>query len=322
MSDFDENWQLKGTPDPATPDVQPNQIRMQQAAPAAQPAAQPAVQQPYAQPVQPMSQPVQPVSQQPYAQPVTPVMQQPVAQPIQQPVQQAYQQVYGGYAYPGQPVGYQQAGMQLDYAAMTAKRDESLAECQRLLNHFSPKIDVFQKYENCWANIEKFTKTSVAPLIWGILVALFGIISIVTTILETKSKHNLVPYLIVGGVIVLIGAGLIVLFVMKKKSHAAKKQKNIEEAIDLSNQLTLLYNGYGNCILPPEYIDPRIVYKLQAIIMSGSALTIPDALNLILMYQRVYSKIESEKARALQVSSEWFDGKPAFFNAVKYLNLR
>ena len=44
MSDFDDNWQISGSSDPATPDVQPHQV---------QPAAQPVqVFQP-AQPMQP-----------------------------------------------------------------------------------------------------------------------------------------------------------------------------------------------------------------------------------------------------------------------------
>ena len=344
MSDFDENWQLVGTPDPATPAVQPNQI--QQPAPATpyQPApvqsapvqpvnvqpvtAQPVVAQPVtAQPV--TAQPVAPVQAQPVVQPVQPVAQpvQPVAQPVyaapqpipQQPIYQP-SPVYGGYTYQPQPqqVVYQPA----DFAAAAEKRNASLAECQRILNHFAPKVDLFQKYELCNSNIEKFAKTSKAPLIWGIILALFGVFGIVSTVLETKSVHNLVPYLILWGVVTLAGAGLIVLFVLKGKSHKKKRQQYIEEAGELSNQLTILFNGFSNCILPPEYIDPRIVYKLQSIIMSGNAMTLPDALNMLLMYQRAYPKIEAAKATAASVTAERYEGKPAFFNAVSYLNLR
>ena len=353
MSDFDDNWQLKGTPDPATPDVQPNQIQQPVASPyqsAIQQPAQPVMQQPLAQPAaQPMQsaiqqtaqpvaqpaaqpiaqQPAQPVIQpqmqpqqvfaQPYQQPVYQQPAQPYAQPMGQPVYQAAPQMYGGYAYPGQPVAYQTP---VDYAAINAQREASLAECQRIINHFSPKVDVFQKYETLNSNIDKFSKTSVAPLVWGILVALAGIISVVTTVLETKSIHNLVPYLIAGGVVVLIGGGLILIFVLKKRSHKKKLKAFIEEAGELSNQLELLYNGFGSCPLPSEYVDPRIVYKLQQVIMVGSANTLQDALNMLLSVQRAYPKIEAAKAAAAAVTAERYEGKPAFFNAVSYLNLR
>ena len=90
MSDFDDNWQISGSSDPATPDVQPHQV---------QPAAQPVqVFQP-AQPMQPAApqMPMQQPMTQPVAQPMgQPVYQQPVVQPMQgQPVYQqpAYQQV-------------------------------------------------------------------------------------------------------------------------------------------------------------------------------------------------------------------------------------
>ena len=131
--------------------------------------------------------------------------------------------VYGGYTYQTQPVTYSPA----DFAAATEKRNASLAECQRILNHFSPKVDLFQKYETCNSNIEKYAKTSKAPLIWGIIVALFGIFGFISSLTETKSVHNLVPYLVLFGVIILAGAGLIVLFVFKVKSH--KKKKNDKE---------------------------------------------------------------------------------------------
>ena len=63
MADFDTDWKITGSPDPATPDPQPHQVQ-----------AQPQPQQSYQAPVQQASQTVPgfvpaPVQQQPVAQP-------------------------------------------------------------------------------------------------------------------------------------------------------------------------------------------------------------------------------------------------------------
>ena len=341
MSDFDENWQITGSSDPATPDIQPNQTFAKPQASSYQPPVyqQPAVQ-PQAVPVQQASvqqqAPVQPAQpqysvpvQQPVTAPVQPQYQQPVAQPqyqqvsqpqYQQPYQQVYQPVYQNAA---QPVSYgyqapQQPALDPAYAA---EREKSLAEMTKMLNHFSPKVDMFQKYENLNSEINKFSKTSVAPLVWGILVGVFALIQLANAIFWVKSSDNKIPYYIIAGVSFLIAAGLIVLFVLKKKSHKAKMEQLITEAGELSDQLNLLYNGYGSSLIAAEYVDPRILFKLQQILLAGRCATIPDALNTLLMFQRNFQKIESEKANASAVTSKRYEGKPAFFNAYKYFNL-
>ena len=334
MSDFDENWQLKGSSDPATPDIQPNQIQAQQPvvspyqpAPVMQPQQAPLMQQPVMQPqaapvapagqvpVQPQTapqgMPVQPMTQQ------APVMQQPqmVQSQMTQPVYQApVQQIAPGYGYAAaQPMMYNPVFVQ--------EREKSLTELNTILNHFAPKVDVYQKYEAVNANIRTYSKTSIAPLIWGIIVSLFGLFQLANAIFWVKYADNKVIYYVLGGIGLLAGAGLITLYVLKKTGHKKKKEKFIEEAGELSHQLTLLYNGCGNCPVAPEYTDPRILYKLQAIIMSGRCATIPDVMNTLLMIQRNFQRIETEKAQFAAETAERYDGKPAFFNAVRFFNL-
>ena len=163
MSDFDDNWQLTGSSDPATPDIQPHQVE-------AQAQSQSAFQQ-SVQPVQPVQQaPEHPVNQQLINQPQ---FSQPAAsQPVyQQPVYQqpSYTQpIMPGYGYPGQPIQY----TNIDYAA---ERENNLSECARMINHFSPKVDIYQNYEKIKTDIVKYSRTSVAPLVWGIIVSIIGL---------------------------------------------------------------------------------------------------------------------------------------------------
>ena len=330
MSDFDDNWQIKGSSDPATPDIQPNQVFQPAQAPsvptyqpqqAATPQAAHAVPtyQLQAAPVAPV-QPQQPVQQVPQYQ--QPVYQTPVTQPVYQtaPVYQGVQPMPQGYGYAvQQPTIYQQP---VDYAAFAAERDKNLAECQKMINHFSPKVDIFQKYEKLNKDIEKFAQTSVSPLVWGILVSLLGIGILVTGIFNVKYDANRIGYYIMSAVVLLFGTGLIAMFVIKKVMRKKKIEKYIVEAGELSTQLTLIYNGYGECPLAPEYVDPRLIFKIQQLILAGRCATISDSLNMLITYQRNFHRIEAAKAQFAATTAERYEGKPAFFNAVSYFNLR
>ena len=353
MSDFNDDWQLTGSSDPATPDIQPHQLTqqaaeqpvfaqpmqnaqpqmpVQPAAPAPMPQqpqpvqAQPVYPQPFAQPTQPFQG--QPVYQQPaYQQPVyqQPGFQQPV---YQQPVytQPAYQQPgfqqpgvvqpgIPGYGYPAQPVAYQN---NVDFAA---EREKNLNEIARMINHFSPKVDLYQDYEKCKTDIVRYSRASVAPLVWGIIIDLIGLILVYTAI-TANYKDNIIGYSIAAAVTLLIGSGMIALFIFKKKHGKKKVEELYKKLNELSNELNILYNGFSNCILPAEYSDPRILLKIQSLISSGRCLTIGNALNLLLSVPNTYARIGAAKAQFEKDTAARFDGKPAFFNAVRYINIR
>ena len=325
MSDFDDNWQISGSSDPATPDVQPHQVQ-----PAAQPMQPAAPQMPMQQPMtQPVTQPMgQPVYQQPVTQPMQgqPVYQQPVAQPMQgQPVYQqpGYAQapvtVSGpmtgyGYAMSQQPVQYRTA----DYGA---EREKNLNECARMINHFSPKVDLYQDYEKCKTDIVRYSRSSVAPLVWGIIICVIGL-ALVFSAITANYKDNIIGYSIAAGIALLIGVGLILLFALKKRYNKKKIEELYTQLGELSNQLNLLYNGFSNCILPPEFTDPRILFKLQSLIISGRCVTIGNAINALFSVRNTYMRINQAKAQFQQDTAARFNGTPAFFNAVRYLDLR
>jgi hypothetical protein len=135
-------------------------------------------------------------------------------------------------------------------------------------------------------------------------------------------KDVIIGYSVAAGVIILIGAGLILMFALKKKYNKKKVESLYERLGELSTELTILYNGFSNCILPPEFTDPRILYKLQGLIMTGRCLTIGNALNALLSVQNTYMRINMAKTQFQKDTADRFEGKPAFFNAVRYMDLR
>lgn len=284
MSDFNDNWQLTGSSDPATPDIQQHQV--QTPAPQAQPV--------YRQPV------IQQVPGPAYAQPMP-------GQPVYQPVNQ-------GYGYQIQPVQY----ATVDYGI---EREKNLNECARMINHFSPKVDLYQEYEKCKTDIVRYSRYSVAPLVWGIILSVIGLSFLFTTF-TSNYKDTIIAYAIISGVFLLFGAGLIVLFFVKKHYNKKKVEEFYTKLGEISIQLNILYNGFSNCIIPPEYSDPRILFKIQSLIISGRCVTIGNAINLLLSSGNTYMRISQAMAQFVKDTADRFDGKPLFFNAVRYLDLR
>lgn len=312
MADFDSDWKITGSPDPATPDPQPHQ------APQAQPVQQAMPVQPQYQPVQ-QAVPVQPQYQQYQPGAVQPAQLNPVQpgqpQTFQQPSNaQNVQAFVPGYSYGGQQVVYQNPNY-------IAERDANLNELNKMINHFQSKIDLFQKYEKCKNDIYMYSRTSVAPFVWGIIVALNGL-ALTFSAFSSKSKDAKLGFAIASAVVILLGAALVAVFFIKKKRHAAKLEELYVQMGELSSELNIVYNGYSNCVLPPEFTDPRILYKIKALINTGRYLTIGNALNAMLAVNRAYANIQTAKGQFIKETSERFDGKPAFFNAFKYLNLR
>ena len=245
--------------------------------------------------------------------------QQPMAQPMQaQPMYQqpAYAQPVTGYSYAvqSQPVQYRT----VDYGA---EREKNLNECNRMINHFSPKVDLYQDYEKCKTDIVRYSRSSVAPLVWGIIVCVIGL-GLVFSAITANYKDVIIGYSIAAGVTLLIGAGLILLFALKKRYNKKKIEELYTQLGELSNQLNLLYNGFSNCILPPEFTDPRILFKLQSLIISGRCVTIGNAINALLSVRNTYMRINQAKSQFQQDTAARFNGTPAFFNAVRYLDLR
>lgn len=366
MSDFDSNWQISGTPDPATPDPQPaqqpqppvnalpqqNQVINQQQIPVqnSQPVM-PQNQQPQAMPQ--YQQPVMPQYQQPqampqYQQPAMPQFQQPQAMPqyqphavpvqVQSPVAGQYPQqpqprpnqplyCQPQYQFPGSrpnsaPADYSRIPQPAfrDDARNTAIRNANLAECNKMISHFGQKSDVFEKYETCREQIEKKSKVRVGTITWGIIFAYVGLILSFMT-MTTRNKNVKLGYTIASIAVVLIGAGLIVLYFLLKRKNNKIIKEAYEQMSEMSEQLTILYNGYSNCVLPAEFTDPRILFRIKTSLTYGYTVTIAAALTSLLVGYSGAAAVSNAKKK-FQEKSNSIVGKELFFDAAGFLNIK
>ena len=190
-----------------------------------------------------------------------------------------------------------------------------------MINHFSPKADLYQEYEKCQKDIDKYARTSVAPFVWGILLILHCFVS--TFIAATsKAKNNILIYSCVAAGFLLLGAGSLALYFIKKKRHEKKLEELLARFGELSSQLKIIYNGYSSCVLPSEYTDPRLLYQFQSMIYHGRVFSIGSALNTLLAVPGVYQRVINAKQKFETESSEMLNGTAAFFNAYKYFRFR
>jgi len=304
MGDFNSDWKITGTPDPATPDPQPHQQPAQPAAPVVN--------------TQPVYQTAPTVNAQPVYQPAPAYNPQAIYQgaPVQQvPAVQASgrQQIASGFVPAPQQISRN--------ADLVAERETNLNEINKMINHFSPKVDVFQNYEICINDIMKCNNTSVAPFCWGIILALHSLIFVFSAA-TSNYRDNILLYAGIALGFALVGAAFIVLYFVKKKKKEAKLEDLYVRFEELSNELKIIYNGYSNCVLPQEYTDPRILFKIQSMLFSGRYFSIGNALNSLLGFPGVYMNITKNKAKFIEQTKARYNGNPAFFNAVRYLNLR
>ena len=305
MADFDTDWKITGTPDPATPDPQPHQTQYQ--AP-----AQPV----YQAPVQPGVTTVPGFAPPPVQQAAAPATVPGFVPPAQS------QPSVVGYNING-PVyrnanGFVTAAPNVDH---TAEREVNLMEIGKMINHFQSKSNLYQELENCRQDIDKFMKTSVAFFVWGILLILHALVSLYIGV-TSKSKNNVLIYCCVAAGFAVIGAGCIALYFFKKKRHEKKLEVLLEKFGDLSSQLKIVYNGYSGCALPAEYTDPRLLLELQSMIYRGKVFSIGAALNSLLAVPGVFQKIMNAKQEYETETAKWLNGTPAFFNAYRYFRIR
>lgn len=265
MGDFDTDWKITGSPDPATPDPQPSQMQAQAPVQTYIPA------------------------------PPTPVFQ--------------------GYNAQGQPV-YGVSDPQV-----LAERDANILELNKLINYFSPKLDLFKAYYETIDDISKYSKTSIAPFVWGVLVCVQSIVFIFMAATASHNNNKLIFTLIAIG-FMLIGAGLIALRNIKKKRHQNKLEELYVKMEEQSNNLKILYNGYSNCVLPSDYIDPRILEKISLMLQSGRYFSIGAALNSLLGVAGVFTRVSKEKTNFCQETAVKFNGTAAYFSAYRYMNIR
>jgi uncharacterized Zn finger protein (UPF0148 family) len=157
-------------------------------------------------------------------------------------------------------------------------RKNELSTLNNLIEYFSQKQASYDRYDEACAMLNRLSRgASNALLIWGGIV--LGIF-IITILCVFSDPTDLFTEIFVSVVFLLLpGGAMLTGGILKKTRHRHLYYQYQYQYIELSQGLHQHFFDYPDCPIPPECTNPRILAKLQQIIVSGRSDTIKQGLN-------------------------------------------
>ena len=223
--------------------------------------------------------------------------------------------------YCGSPAGTVQAPQQMPQQQMqqpAQSRQESLAELAKMMGYFGQKQMQYDEYDAVNYKMSKLLRgTSVAPLVWGIIIAIFDSILIFSFVTQGNFKGGIIPFFLF---FLIPAVFLITYYIVCTTRRSRELNRCYDRLAELANELTAHYAGYGYCIVGAEYTNPAILNRMAAVIQSGRADTPRDAVNVMLLdshrspmdFQAQMTTIASRQAARGAVNAAVFSAA-AFF---------
>ena len=176
------------------------------------------------------------------------------------------------------------------YEQSVQMRKESLNELSRMIEYFGRKQPQYHEYDQCNARLNKLMRgTSVAPLVWGIIICVFNMLPLVlfaSDIFTGRNGSNALGGMIFFGLFFLLGIGLIVIYICKKAGRGKEKGRLLARVGQLAQELTQYYIAFGYCPLGAEYSNPEILMRVADVLRSGRADSPKEAINIMLVDSR------------------------------------
>ena len=182
-----------------------------------------------------------------------------------------------------------------------AIRNTELASMNRLIQHFSQKQAAYDLYDETCKQLPRYARgTKSAPLVFGCIItalALFCIFAMGFLLFWPGSEYYMgVPFswknlvsltktskdiqmLSQFTFVLIAGPVLISVWIINKTRNTKRKKFYQEQYASLSRELNNHYLDYPNCPVGAEYTNPRILARLEKLILSGRADTIKESIN-------------------------------------------
>ena len=162
-----------------------------------------------------------------------------------------------------------------------ALRQNEAATLNSLIQYFAIKQTTYDYYDEACAKINRLARgASNALVIWGGIVLGFSLLVILSVVTSEQSFREMssglflsIFLLLVPGIMMLAGG------IVKKSRHRHLLHRWQQQYVALSQELHQHYRAYPNCPVIPECTNPRILVKLQTLIISGRANTIKEGMN-------------------------------------------
>ena len=157
-------------------------------------------------------------------------------------------------------------------------RQSETAELKKMIQYFSQKKDQYDEYDRVCERLDpRKRRKKVGLLVWGILIAIVGlIVSIVGIAAESTGDF------LVGLCILLGGAAMIVGFGVSSSARERNYQAACRRFDELTEELYQHYLNYGYCLVSAEYTNPSNLLAILQTIETGRADTIKEAVNILI----------------------------------------
>lgn len=169
-------------------------------------------------------------------------------------------------------------------------RKESLSELGRMIEYFGRKQDLYFEYDVSNVKLNKLMRgTSVAPLVWGIILCVFmtlPVIALIDTIFKGRANSGTLTGLFVFGILFLLGIGLIIMYICKKAGRGKEVRRLLGRVAQIADELTQYYIAFGYSAVGAEYTNPEILMKIADVLRSGRADSPKEAINIMLVDSR------------------------------------
>lgn len=190
------------------------------------------------------------------------------------------------------------------YEEKEAQRQKELSTLNGLMQYFSQKQDVYDRYDNACSWINRLSRgCSNALLIWGAIVSGLYLLIALLILSEAYSFQEVLTDLLMVALFVLLpGLGMLAGGITKKVRHRNLTNQYLQEYTALSMELHQHYMSCPRCPIMPECSNPRIIILVQNAIASGCCDTIKQGINNVFTASR-YAGIAQYQEVTLQNTS-------------------
>ena len=162
-----------------------------------------------------------------------------------------------------------------------ALRQSEATALNSLIQYFAIKQTVYDYYDDACAKVNRLARgASNALVIWGSIVIGFSLLVILSTITSEQSFRDMSSGLFLSIFLILVpGVMMLAGGIVKKANHRRLLYRWQQKYVELSRELHQHYMEYPNCPVVPECTNPRILGKLQTLVVSGRADTVKEGMN-------------------------------------------
>lgn len=157
------------------------------------------------------------------------------------------------------------------------EKEQCFIELKQTCEYFERAQSLYDAYDECFRNCLRLREllapkkedefsldaAAITMIIVGAIALSFGFIFFI------GSWKVAIWILIAGGILLTVGILLLRYYINHQRALKKELDKYCQQQVSIGNELTNYYINYGNCIVKPEYSNPKILKRILQNMNSG-----------------------------------------------------